>query len=170
MQEKIVVGKILKSQGIKGEVKVLPITDDVARFKRLKTVFISGNEYKVESVRIDSSFAYVKLEGANDRNTADTLKDKEILIDRKDAVKLPEGSYFVVDLIGCTVLVEDEKIGTLTYVLDYTGGANVYEVTLDSGKTLMFPALKKVLKTIDIESKTIVLDKASLDEVAVYED
>lgn len=168
--EKIVVGKILKSQGIKGEVKVLPITDDVTRFKKLKTVFIDENEYKVESVRIDSSFAYVKFCEVTDRNTADTLKDKEILIDRKDAVKLPEGSYFVVDLIGCKVFVEEKEIGTLTYVLDYTGSANVYEVTLPSGKTMMFPALKKVLKNIDVQNKIIVLDKESLSEVVVYED
>ena len=169
--EKIVVGKILKAQGIKGELKVLPITNDISRFKKLKEVFIAdSNQYEVEYARIDSTYAYIKLAEINDRNSAEALRDKLIQVNRQNAVKLPKGSYFVVDLIGCKMVVNGEKIGTLTDVYDYTGGVDTYEVTLLNNKQMLFPALKVVLENIDIENKTITLNEEKLSEVAVYED
>lgn len=171
MSENIVIGKILKAQGIKGEIKVSPITNDIVRFKKLKNVFIGeNNQYEVESTRIDSTFAYIKLKEINNRNDAEILRNQYISIDRKDAVKLPEGSYFVVDLIGCKVVIDNEIVGELTDVYDYTGSVDTYEVTLTNGGQLLFPALKVILKNIDISNKLIELDKKRLDEVAIYED
>lgn len=169
--DKIVIGKVLKAQGIKGELKILPITGDIARFKKLKKVFIGDNvQYEVTTSRIDTKFAYITLEGLNDRNAVEKLRDNYISVDRSDAVKLPEGSYFVVDLIGCSVAVDGKAIGVLSDVYDYTGGADTYEVKLNDGKILMFPALSSVLKNIDIENKLIELDSEKLGEVGVYED
>ena len=169
--DKIVVGKILKAQGIKGELKVLPITNDISRFKKLTEVFIAGNnQYEVEYARIDSTYAYIKLVGLDDRNSVEALRDCLIEVDRQNAVKLPKGSYFVVDLIGCKIIVDGNQIGTLTDVYDYTGGVDTYEVTLQNKKHLLFPALKMVLENVDVENKIITLNKEKLSEVAVYED
>ena len=171
MEEKIVVGKVLKAQGIKGELKIQPITNDISRFKKLKNVYIGdANQYEVEHARIDSAFAYIKLVGFDDRNSVEEFKDKFLLVDRKDAVKLPEGSYFLIDLIGSDVIVDDEVIGVLDDVLDYTGSVDTYSVKLNNKKSLLFPGLKAVLKEVDVENKKIYLNKDKLEEVAIYED
>ena len=171
MEEKIVVGKVLKAQGIKGELKIQPITSDISRFKKLKNVYIGdSNQYEVEHTRIDTAFAYVKLVGLDDRNSVEQFKDKFLLVDRKDAVQLPEGSYFLIDLIGSDVIVDNEVIGVLDDVLDYTGSVDTYSVKLKNDKYLLFPALKIVLKEIDTINKKIILNKDKLEEVAIYED
>lgn len=171
MEDKIVIGKILKAQGIKGELKVLPITNDISRFKKLKKIYIGdSSQYEVSNARIDTANAYIKLVGFEDRNAVEQFKDKYISVDRQDAVKLPEGSYFVIDLIDSKVIVDDTIIGTLTDVYDYTGGADTYVVKLNDGKVMMFPALKVVLENVDVENKKIYLNKDRLAEVAVYED
>ena len=171
MEDKIVIGKVLKAQGIKGEIKVLPITNDISRFKNLSKIYIGdSSQYEVSNARIDTANAYIKLKGFEDRNAVEQFKDKYILVDRCDAVKLPKGSYFVIDLINCEVIVDNAVIGILTDVYDYTGGADTYVVKLTNGKNMMFPALKIVLENIDVENKKIYLNKDRLYEVAVYED
>lgn len=165
--DKIVIGKVLKPQGIKGEIKVLPITDDVNRFNDLDTVFIDNTEYGIKSVKIRDDGVFMIIDGIEDRNKAEGLRNKMLSVPRDKAVKTDEDSWFIVDLVGCNV--SDDKgniLGKLTDVLQ-NGCADVYCV--DGGK-LMFPALKKILKSVDINSKEIVLDSKVLNEVAVYED
>ena len=96
------------------------------------------------------------------------LRDHYICVDREHAVKLPEGRYFVVDLIGCTVSdTNGNDLGKLTDVLE-TGANDVYVISGE--KNLMVPALKKLLHKVDIENKHIDLDAAVLEEVGLFED
>lgn len=162
----IVIGKVLKPQGIKGEVKALPITQDSLRFKELDTVFVAGIEYDIKSVKIRDDGVYLTLDGVDDRNKAEKLRNELLYVPRSKAIKLEKDSWFITDLIGCKVTDDKGKLlGTLTDVLQ-NGCADVYCI---DGEKLMFPALKKVLSSVDVERKEIILNSEALREVAVYE-
>jgi 16S rRNA processing protein RimM len=166
----LVIGKIVKAQGIKGEVKLVPITDDVSRFNALKKVFIDGyGTINVETVRIDVDVVYVKFEGINTRNDAEALKDKFVSVERAEAVPLPEGRYYIVDLIGSTIVCGKETVGTLTDVLQNGRAADVYVVAAKGGKTVMFPIVAGVLQSVDLERKRIIVNEKRFSEVAVYD-
>lgn len=161
----LIIGKIVKAQGIKGEVKILPITDDVLRFNKLKKAIVGENLKTVESARVSGDCAYVKFHGVDTRNDAELLVNQYVSVEREDAVKLPENTWFIADLLGSRVFVEDEEIGTLTDVLQ-NAKVDVYVVG-DGKKEVMFPALKTLIKSVDVENKRIVLSRERFGEVAV---
>ena len=170
MNAHIVVGKVLKPQGVRGEVKISPYTEDLSRFKKMKYLIIesTGAKLNVLSVRVDNMFAYVKLDGVNDRNMAETLRDEIVSIDRQDAVKPKEGHYYLVDLIGCQVVLENKVVGVVREILQY-GAADVYVLDTNAGE-LMFPAGDGVITKVDVESKQIYVDKTRFEEVTVVDD
>lgn len=163
----ISVGRIVKPQGIKGEVKIHALTDDIARFSKLKVLYIDERPYKIASMRMDGSFVFVKFFGVDDRNAAELLRDKFVRIDRVNAVELGECEFFVVDLVGATVTTKSgEELGKISAV-DKFGAADV--VTVKGDKNFSFPFLKRVIANFDAEEKVLVVTD-SLKEVAVYED
>jgi 16S rRNA processing protein RimM len=154
------VGKIVNTHGIKGEVKVIPLTDDPERFHKLKWVFLEKNskheKVDIESLKFIKSTVIVKLKGIDDMTAAEGLKETYMLIDREHAVKLPKDSFFIFDLIGCEVFNDQgEKLGILSNILK-TGSNDVY-VVKGEDKELLVPALKSVVKDISIEDKKIVV-------------
>lgn len=165
----LTIGKIVKAQGIKGEIKVAAITDCAFDFKCLKEVFIGENQrYKVEFLRVLDIFVFIKLEGVDDRNAAEALVGKYLLASRQDMPPLEEGRYYITDLLGAEVA--DEKgnnLGMLCDILQH-GAADVYVMNA-RGKTVMFPALKKLLKSVDVQNKVITVDAEVFSEVAVYD-
>lgn len=166
--DRIVVGTIAKPQGVRGEVKISPLTDDAARFTCLKRAYISGVMYDVQSSKVLPNGVFVKFKGIDDRNAAELLRDKEVEIDREDAVKLPEGRYFIVDVIGSEVFAGGEKIGKLVDVLQY-GAADVYVLSTAKGRA-MIPAIDRILVEVDVADKKIILDREAFDDLAVYEE
>jgi 16S rRNA processing protein RimM len=172
MREKasyIAVGQILKPQGIKGEFKVKPLTDDVARFHDLKSVFIRNKEqylpYEISSLRMQSDTVYLSLNGINDRNQAELFRQAYLWVDRKDAVKLPEGRYFICDVMGCEVVDEQGvRYGTVVDIFQ-TGSNDLYAVKDEAGHELLLPALKSVIKQYNIDEGIITIDKMGLAEV-----
>lgn len=166
--ERLTVGKIAKPQGVGGEVKIVPLTDDVNRFKSLKNVFIGGKEYAVEKARISPNGVFLTLSGVRDRNTAETLRNLDVEVDRKDAVALEQDRYFIVDLISSDVFVGEENIGKLVDVLQY-GSADVYVISTKKGRA-MIPAIKRIIVDISVQNKKIVLDRQAFDDLVVYEE
>lgn len=163
------LGVIVKAQGIKGEVKVKPYTDTPDVLCRLKSIFIDDSEYDITSSRSDNTATYFKLEGVDDRNMAETLRSKEIYVDKSNAPKLPKDRYYIDDLIGCSVCDDSgEELGELVNILQ-NGANDVYVIKGAKGEILI-PALKSVIKKIDIRKGEITLIKERLKEVAVYED
>ena len=172
MKGELCVGQIVKAQGIAGEVKLSPLTDDPSRFASLKECFVdtrSGRlEVKAEKVRVSPGAVYIKLSGVNDRNAAEALRGCDVYVSRENTVPLEEGRYFIEDLKGCKVQSSDgAELGVLTDVLQY-GAADVY--VIDGERQLMVPALKRLLQKVDTAAGLIVLDSAVLEEVAVYQD
>lgn len=166
--DKISVGKIVKPQGIKGELKVYPMVDTPEIFTFLKKVYIDGVEFKVLSSRV-SDAVYVALRGIADRNTAEEYRDKTLYVDRED-LPLPEGRWFIADVLGCEVLSDDGNLlGTVTDITT-RGSTDMYTVKLKSGKLMVFPFLNDLVLSIDVNKKEIVVSKNRLEEVAYYED
>ena len=101
--EYLKIGLILKPQGIRGEIKVLPLTDDPHRFIGLKQAFLSEEKkpVRIMGARVGKDAVYLFLEKIYDRTAAESVRGQFIYIDREHAVKLPEGRYFIADLICC---------------------------------------------------------------------
>lgn len=162
MVEYLEIGKVINTHGVKGEVKVLPLTDDPERYSLLKSVFIDNNgkleEHKIESVRYNKGFVLLKLKGLNSIEDAEKFRNKVLSINREDAIKLPEGSYFICDLIGIVITdISGTELGTLEDVIK-TGSNDVYIVKSKEKKEILIPALKTIIKCINIEQKTMLVD------------
>ena len=99
-KDRLTIGKIFNVHGIRGEVKVMPLTDDVSRFSTLKNCFIGDREFKVKKTRLNKKHVIIKLEGVDDRDSAERFKNSYMEVDRKDSVPLEEGEYYLSDLIG----------------------------------------------------------------------
>ncbi len=166
--DRYTIGIIARPHGVRGAVKVNPLTDDVSRFKNLKKIFIDNKEFTITNTQISKTEVYLTFENIPDRDKAEALKNKEIQVNKEDAVKLPKDSYFIVDIVGCEVFVDNKLIGNVVDVLQY-GAADVYVIEKEN-KQIMVPAIKALLENVDTENKKIILNPKVFEEVAVYED
>ena len=141
--------------------KIVPYTDDVTRFNQLKNIYIEKNNHKVsfriEEVKYHKNLVLIKLEGINSIEDIQQYKNCYIKIERKDAVKLPEDTYFIADLLGLEVYTdEDVLLGNVEDIFP-TGSNDVYVVKDKNGKQVLLPAISEVIKKIDIENKKIIV-------------
>ena len=161
MEEYLEIGQIVNTSGLKGFLKVIPLTDDITRFEDLKTVYIQEKkdlvEFKIQDVKYSKNMVLLKLEGIDDIGEAEKFKNFYIKINRKDAVELEEDSYFIVDIIGRKVFTdENEFLGKVIDVFQ-TGSNDVYTVKNNEDKEILLPAIEDVIKDIDIANKKIVV-------------
>ncbi len=114
MQEYFEIGQIVNTYGIKGFVKVVPFTDDVKRFENLESVYIDYQGklllVNIEEVSYSKANVLLKFKEFPDINMVEKFKNCYLKIERKDAVKLPENTYFIADLIGIEVYTEEGKL------------------------------------------------------------
>ena len=164
MEQMLRVGVITSTHGVRGEVKVFPTTDDAKRFKTLKKVILDGREpleLSIEQVKFFKNMVILKFKGYDNINDVETWRQRDLLITRDQAVKLKEDEYFITDLIGLTVVNEEETVlGRVKDVLE-TGANDVYVVELTGGKELLLPAIKDCILNVDLEGgrmKVHVLD------------
>ena len=165
------IGVITRPHGIRGAVRVTPLTDNTARFSQLRHVFLErqGNYIPVPLSVLSTAQNHVilKLAGYDTPEQAEALRGVYLCVERDKAVPLPPHTYFVADLIGCDTSDTDGRAyGKLTDVL-CTGANDVYEI---EGGKLLVPALKKVLHTVDIQNKRIVFYADILREVGCFAD
>ena len=170
MNEYLLIGTVVKPQGLKGEVKLRHETGDVTRFLDMETAWRKQGEayvpIRVLSARLSGADVYLMLEGVIDRDAAEKLRGTELYVDRAHARPLSDGEVFIADLIGLTAVdTQGNAIGKLTDVLQ-PGGTDVLVFATPDGP-LMAPHLKRLVKQITQER--IVLDEAVLPEVGVYE-
>lgn len=161
MEQLMEIGQIVNTYGIKGFLKVVPYTDDITRFEDLKSIYIqTKNTLKtviIEEVKYSKNLVLLKLKGIDDINAAEVYKNCYIKIDRKDAVQLPEDSYFIVDLIGLNVYTDDGiSLGNIIDVYP-TGANDIYVVKDELGKQVLLPAIGDVIKNVDIENKKMIV-------------
>ena len=165
MNELFEIGQIINSRGLKGEIKIKPFSS-LGQFGGLKEVQIDETLYGVNKISVSSPFVYLKIDGVGDKQTADSFRGKFVKIKRAEIPLPDEGEYFIADLIGYVFRAGDLN-GKLKKIHQH-GAADVFEIKLDGGGTVMFPFLKKLNLVIDSADKTISADKILLDTVAVY--
>ena len=164
--ERLVIGEVLKPQGIRGELKVKTYTDFPEDVQAFGKVYIDGVQYKILSFRVGGeNYCFLGLRGVPDRNAAELLRGKKLEGDRADAPELEEGQYYIVDIIGLSVETENgEVLGTVKDVALLS--SEVYTIEKD-GKEIRFPAVKGVVLKVDLENKKLIVDKKRFDEVSV---
>lgn len=155
MEQLLQVGAITSTHGVRGEVKVFPTTDDPKRFKRLKNVILdTGKEQiplEIEGVKFFKQFVILKFKGLDNINDIERYKGKNLYVTRENAVRLRRDEYFIADLEGLTVLLEDgTEFGTLTEVIQ-TGANDVYTIAMKTGGEVLIPAIKECVLSVDIE-------------------
>ncbi len=162
MQEYLEVGQIVNTNGLKGLLKINPFTDDITRFERLKTILVEHKkellEFEIESVRYQKKQVLLKLKGIDTIEEAEKYREDYLKIKRNKEEKLPEDTYYIVDLIGLDIYTENgELLGKLDDIFS-TGSNDVYVVKNSEGKQILLPAISDVIKNIDLEQKKIVVN------------
>lgn len=163
---KILIGKIVKPQGINGELKLVDYTDGYSAVKNLECVYIDGAEYKVLSIASRDGAIFLCLRGVFDRNAAELLRGKEVYAD-KDKIEKSEDSFFIEDVIGCDLyLSSGKRIGKIVNVT--SAATDIFVVDSDEGRGY-FPFLKDLNAIVDIENKKITVDARRFTEVVFFE-
>lgn len=162
---KLKIGRVLKAQGIKGEIKAICLLDDAAMLQDVKKLYLNNNPHTVESFRAAGNFFYVRFSGISDRNAAENLRGFDIFCD-KEIVSLPNDRYFVEDIVGCRVTLDDGRyVGEVCDVLQY-GAADVYVCKSEKGE-VSFPVLKDLVISVNVQLKQVKLVAKRFAEVAL---
>lgn len=161
MEEYFEIGQIVNTSGLKGVIKVKPFTDDITKFNNLKTIYISIKkelkEFKIEQVRFNKNMVFLKLEGIDRVEEAESYRNLYLKIKRDKNEKLEENSYYIVDIIGSKVYTDcGEELGEIVDVFS-TKSNDVYVVKDNLGKQILLPAIKDVIKNVDIQNKKIIV-------------
>ena len=155
MKDFITVGRIINTHGLKGELKVYPLTDDSNRFKELKSVYVDGILKNITGCKLQSKKVILKIEGIDSIEKALEYKGKYLEVSRENAVKLEEGRYFIVDIVGCRVIDEEGVFyGEISEVI-HTHHNDVYWIKGDN--ELLIPAIGDIVLKVDIEKKEIII-------------
>ena len=155
------IGQIVNTFGIKGQVKVVPFTNDIERFEELKNVYIVNRkmrkEVEIENVKYHKNMVLLKFKGLEKIEDVEIYKNCYLEIDRKDGKPLEEGEYYIVDLIGLDVYTDDGKhLGKVDDIYN-TGSNDIYVVKDELGKQILLPYIDEVIKEINLESKKITV-------------
>ena len=173
LSEYLMIGEIVKPQGVRGEVKARPCTCDETRFEGLETVYVEKDggyaPLRVRVNRLGADAVFLNVEGVTDRDAAEKLRGTRLYIDRAHAVELDEDTNFLADLYGLRGVVDDGRdLGKLADVLQ-PGGNDVYVFKGPLGEVLV-PALKSVVLAVDLEKGEMRLSGKRLNEVAVFDE
>lgn len=166
----IAVGEIIKAQGIKGELKVIPLTENPHRFGQIRRVFFeakgSMQELYLQSYRLFNEYVLLKFDGIDDMTTAEALGRGYLLIPKEERPPLPAGRYYHDQIVGLEVqTTAGETLGTVDQVFQ-TGANDVYSVRGQT-RQILIPALKSVVIEIDLPQGRMVVE---LPEGLVEED
>ncbi len=160
----VIIGRIVRPHGVRGEVKVRPETDFPERFAHLERVLLVGDAgtgparpVGVEGVRRQGALVLLKLAGIEDVDAARTLQGLVLALPWEERMPLPEGSYYLAQVIGLQVRTPDgEVLGTVTEVLR-TAAHDLYRVTGARGDVLL-PATREVVRVVDLERGEMIVD------------
>ena len=173
MQEYLMIGTVLKPQGVRGEVKIKPYAAEVDLFHAWKTLYLEDHgaytPIKMKVTRIHDGFVYGFLSDCASADDAESFRGRDLYIDREHAAPREDGAVLIADLIGCEAFDESgATVGILTDVLQY-GPVDTWVFKTSRG-TLMAPALLSVFPQVDPAEGKIRVCAEKLREVSVYDD
>lgn len=157
------VGRIVNTHGVRGEVRVIRITDFEERFAVGGKVYLVKDnnepvELKIAGHRQHKQFDLLLFEGYNNINEVESFKDAYLRITEDQLFTLPEGEYYHHEIIDCEMFTTDgEKIGIITAILS-PGANDVWVVEQGNGEEALIPFIKDVVKQIDIKAKKVVIE------------
>ncbi|GCE20668.1 ribosome maturation factor RimM [Dictyobacter kobayashii] len=169
------IGKIVAPFGIRGEVKVFSLSDVPNRFVKLTAIYLAPDQvrYPIESVRpYKGEMLLLKFKGIDDANAAEKLRNRDIVIPLDELAQLPPDSYYQHDILGLQVVrLNGQEVGTIVDIWA-TGGNDVYVIKGTQGQQFLIPAIKEVIKQIDLIRHVMYIDpmKGLLDDEAVMDD
>ncbi len=157
MKDYLIIGKIGGAHGVRGEVRITPLTDDVRRFSSLKECMILDDkerlkeERKIKSVRFDDTRTLLKFEGIDDRDEVGKFNGCFLAVSRENAVKLPKDRYFIADLIGLSVVDATRgELGTIKDIMN-SGASDIIIVKRKGKNELLIPYLNAIVTSVDLE-------------------
>ena len=155
------VGKIVNTHGLRGEVKVVPWTDYPEVFEDIETVYIKKKSdferLDIAGIKYQKNNLIIRFAQLKDINEAEKYKNRVLYAERASLGELPEGVYYIADLIGLDVVKEDgEKVGVISDVFN-TGSNDIYEVKREGQKNLLLPVIDDVVLNIDVENKKVTV-------------
>jgi 16S rRNA processing protein RimM len=155
-----VIGYVVKPQGIKGELKINPISPYPERFEYLSEVYIRKDSiqiYSIEHARITDRFVFLKFHQINSRTEAEEFRGCELLVEKDALIALETDEYFVHDLIGCDVKTEEGKTIGQIHDIWQNAGNDIYIINDSQGREILLPAVKDILKNIDIKNRIVTI-------------
>lgn len=161
MEQLVTIGKIVNTHGVKGEMRILPSTDDKKCFERLKEVRIFNREekvYEITGIRYHKNFVLLKFKGVETCDDAEMLKNSLIKIKRSETLPLEDDEYFVSDLYDMKVVTEEGRdLGEVRDVI-YTGSNDVYVVyNKEADKEILIPAIKQCIIKVDVANNLMTV-------------
>jgi len=155
-----IIGKVATTHGVRGAIKVFPLTDDKKRFDYLDTVFIEDvqgklEKYQINKVKYVNKFVVLELKEMTTMDEALSLKQGMVKIHKEEEVALCRNEYYIDDLEGIDVEdITGKHLGKLKEVL-LTGANDVYIIELKNGKELLLPAIKECILNVDIKKQVM---------------
>ncbi len=166
----VTIGRVAGTKGVGSHLRVLPLTYDPHRFLGLDSILIDVNgeiiNEKVEEARLSGKYVILTLVGSKDRDKLAKYTGSEIKIEESRCEKLPDGEYYHFQIIGLDVFTDSgQKLGKVKDIIE-TGSNDVYTV-IHEDKEILIPAIKDVIKLIDLENERIIISpvKGLLDEI-----
>ena len=159
--DRIAIGKITKPVGVRGELKIMPFSGDPERFSSVRDVWIGRDDAAVEkaeitAVRSNAEFVIATLKGVGSPETAERYRSMYVFVEKSETAAPKPGRFFVDDIIGCEVSTDDGGIvGTVTDLL--TLPANDLWVVRNGKKKFLIPAVKAIIRDVDISRKRITI-------------
>ncbi|MGE0229894.1 MAG: ribosome maturation factor RimM [Dehalococcoidia bacterium] len=156
--DRVAVGRINGVWGVRGHVKVTPLTSNPERLVQGATLYVGGEPRRVLDVRYPQGYPCMRFEGFEDRTAAEVLRGALIEIDEADLAPLPEGEYYLHDLEGLEVVTAaGEHIGRLKEVLT-TGANDVYVIARPGKADALIPAIADVVLSVDIDAGRMTIE------------
>ena len=165
-EELFTIGQVVAPHGVRGELRVLPLTDFPKRFVKTRYVYVCKDEKAelrcVLQSRLHKNIVILKLDGCETVEDAELLRGAKLKVNEAELVPLPSGHYYVHQICGLSVYtLEGERIGIISDILE-TGANDVYVISPDAGvsssREILIPALKEVIKEIDLQGGKILID------------
>ena len=145
--------------------KLIPLTDFADRFDGLEEVFIDDRLRRIDYIKAVGTGMVIRFDGVEDRNAAQLLTNKFLKVERSNAAPLNDGEFYTFDIIGLDVFdLDGQRLGTVDNVLK-TGSNDVFVARSDDGREILIPALKAVVKRIDIEGGRLTIDPKMLEAI-----
>ena len=160
----LLLGELLRPHGVRGEFRMRILTDYPERIKDLKQVYL-GDEtdhrhvtpFTIETTRFHKNYLLIKFEGIQDRNEAEALRGRYVMIDIENAIPLEDDEFYLFELVGLTVQTDEGQVlGTIRHVME-TGANDVYIVNSKQYGEILIPAHDETIVEIDLDHEIVTV-------------